>query len=59
MKHVQWINRLRGRLAWWLMPSLWISQETRRLEKIAQSKGASRSAAKALACAYFETLRKS
>jgi hypothetical protein len=56
MKHV---NRLRWRLARIIMPAMGVAEETRRLERIAREKGASRSAAKALACAYFETLRKS
>jgi hypothetical protein len=52
------LDWLRHRLAWWLMPRLSVAEETRRLEKIAHDKGASRSCAKALASEYFRTLKR-
>lgn len=53
----QWLDRLRWRLCWSLMPSLGFAQELRRLEKIAQENGASKTMAKGIASAYFNTLQ--
>lgn len=52
-----WLNRIRWRLCWLLMPSLTFAREKRRLEDIARSNGASRSMAHGIASAYFNALR--
>jgi hypothetical protein len=54
-----WLDRLRWRLCWLIMPRLGIGEEKRRLEKIAQECGASRSVAKGLASRYVNGLRDS
>jgi hypothetical protein len=52
-----WIDRLRWRACWALMPALGLAQEKRRLQKIAQECGASRAAAIATSSLYFKTLQ--
>lgn len=49
-------DRLRWRLCWWLMPSIGLAQEKRRLEAIAKESGASWSVAKRIAGEYFKEL---
>jgi hypothetical protein len=52
-----WIDRLRWRLCWLLMPSIVLGREKRRLESIARENGASKKMAYGIASAYFNTLR--
>lgn len=53
-----WLNRIRWRLCWLLMPAIALAQEKRRLESIAREKGASKSQSIAIAGEYFNTLRR-
>lgn len=52
------MDRLRWRLCWWLMPALELAREKRRLQEVAREAGASRAQATAIASIYFKTLRK-
>lgn len=51
------VDRVRWRLCWWLMPSLGLAEEKRRLEAIAKANGCSRKMAYGIASGYFNTLR--
>lgn len=53
-----WLADLRWRLALWLCPRLDVAIEKRRLERLARGYGLSKTAAVALAGAYFEGLRR-
>jgi hypothetical protein len=52
-----WLDVLRWRLCWLLMPKIGLAHEKRRLEDIARNIGASRSIAHGIASAYFNALR--
>jgi hypothetical protein len=54
-----WLDCLRWRVCWLLMPPLGFAQEKRRLQRVAQAAGASRAVAIATASMYFNTLRDS
>lgn len=57
MKPPAWLDRIRWRACWLLMPALGLAQEKRRLQRIAQDAGASRAVATRIASSYFSTLR--
>ncbi len=52
-----WLDVLRWRACWVLMPPLGLAHEKRRLKDIARATGASRSMAEGIASRYFNTLR--
>lgn len=53
MRHLQWLDRLRGRIALWLMPANQVAAEKQKLERIARELGISRSVAKGIAGRFF------
>lgn len=51
------IDRIRWRLCWWLMPSIALAREKRRLEDLARELGASKTLATGVASRYFASLK--
>lgn len=54
---IAWLDRIRWRLCWLLMPRIGLAQEKRRLHQVAVACGASVSLAKGIASRYFNSLR--
>ena len=52
-----WLDVLRWRLCWLLMPIIGLAHEMRRLQDIARNIGRTRSIAHGIASAYFNALR--
>lgn len=50
-------DRLRLRLAWWLMPAITVAKQKRLLEDIARDSGASWAVSKQIVGRYFRALR--